>query len=89
MLNFFFILPLIYSSSYSAFLISYVFIYLFLCKLFIITSLLSLIGATLTLPGIAGIVLTIGMAVDANVLIFERIKEENLKRLTLAIMVAR
>ena len=37
---------------------------------------LSAIGATLTLPGIAGIVLTIGMAVDANVLIFERIKEE-------------
>ena len=33
-------------------------------------------GATLTLPGIAGIVLTIGMAVDANVLIFERIREE-------------
>jgi preprotein translocase subunit SecD len=38
--------------------------------------LLSMIGATLTLPGIAGIVLTIGMAVDANVLVFERIKEE-------------
>jgi preprotein translocase subunit SecD len=38
--------------------------------------LLSIIGATLTLPGIAGIVLTVGMAVDANVLIFERIKEE-------------
>ena len=38
--------------------------------------LLSLIGATLTLPGIAGIVLTVGMAVDANVLIFERIREE-------------
>jgi preprotein translocase subunit SecD len=37
---------------------------------------LSLIGATLTLPGIAGLVLTIGMAVDANVLIFERIREE-------------
>ena len=37
---------------------------------------LSVIGATLTLPGIAGIVLTIGMAVDANVLIFERIREE-------------
>ena len=37
---------------------------------------LSMIGATLTLPGIAGIVLTIGMAVDANVLIFERIREE-------------
>jgi preprotein translocase subunit SecD len=41
-----------------------------------IFSLLSIIGATLTLPGIAGIVLTIGMAVDANVLIFERIREE-------------
>jgi preprotein translocase subunit SecD len=38
--------------------------------------LLSLIGGTLTLPGIAGIVLTIGMAVDANVLVFERIREE-------------
>ncbi len=37
---------------------------------------LSMIGATLTLPGIAGIVLTVGMAVDANVLIFERIREE-------------
>ena len=37
---------------------------------------LSLLQATLTLPGIAGIVLTIGMAVDANVLIFERIREE-------------
>ena len=35
-----------------------------------------MIGGTLTLPGIAGIVLTIGMAVDANVLIFERIREE-------------
>jgi preprotein translocase subunit SecD len=42
----------------------------------IILAVLSLIGATLTLPGIAGIVLTMGMAVDANVLIFERIKEE-------------
>ena len=41
-----------------------------------IFGLLSLIGATLTLPGIAGIVLTVGMAVDANVLIFERIREE-------------
>ena len=36
----------------------------------------SLLGATLTLPGIAGIVLTIGMAVDSNVLIYERIREE-------------
>ena len=41
-----------------------------------IFGLLSAIGATLTLPGIAGIVLTIGMAVDANVLVFERIREE-------------
>ena len=41
-----------------------------------IIALLSILQATLTLPGIAGIVLTIGMAVDANVLIFERIKEE-------------
>ncbi len=42
----------------------------------IILSTLSLLGATLTLPGIAGIALTMGMSVDANVLIFERIKEE-------------
>jgi len=42
----------------------------------LIFGLLSGVGATLTLPGIAGIVLTIGMAVDANVLIFERIREE-------------
>ncbi|ANT61209.1 preprotein translocase subunit SecD [Salipiger sp. CCB-MM3] len=42
----------------------------------LIFGLLSTIGATLTLPGIAGIVLTVGMAVDANVLIFERIREE-------------
>ena len=46
-------------------------------NILIIISIMSLIpGATLTLPGIAGIVLTVGMAVDANVLIFERIKEE-------------
>ncbi|WP_334128978.1 protein translocase subunit SecD [Sneathiella sp.] len=45
-------------------------------NIFIIMAVLSVIGATLTLPGIAGIVLTIGMAVDANVLIFERIREE-------------
>ncbi|MCU9838034.1 protein translocase subunit SecD [Ruegeria sp. WL0004] len=42
----------------------------------LIFGLLSVIGGTLTLPGIAGIVLTVGMAVDANVLIFERIREE-------------
>ena len=45
-------------------------------NLIIMVAILSLLQATLTLPGIAGIVLTIGMAVDANVLIFERIKEE-------------
>jgi preprotein translocase subunit SecD len=42
----------------------------------LIFGLLSIVGATLTLPGIAGIVLTIGMAVDANVIVFERIREE-------------
>ena len=42
----------------------------------LIVGLMSLLGATLTLPGIAGIVLTLGMAVDANVLIYERIREE-------------
>ncbi len=47
-----------------------------LANLVLIVALLSLLQATLTLPGIAGIVLTVGMAVDANVLIFERIREE-------------
>ncbi|MDH5258784.1 MAG: protein translocase subunit SecD [Gammaproteobacteria bacterium] len=45
-------------------------------NLVLIVAILSLLQATLTLPGIAGIVLTVGMAVDANVLIFERIREE-------------
>lgn len=45
-------------------------------NLVLLVALLSMIGATLTLPGIAGMVLTLGMAVDANVLIFERIREE-------------
>ncbi|MBL4602847.1 MAG: protein translocase subunit SecD [Emcibacteraceae bacterium] len=45
-------------------------------NILMIFGILSLLGATLTLPGIAGIVLTVGMAVDANVLIFERIREE-------------
>jgi len=45
-------------------------------NLFIIIGILTLFEATLTLPGIAGLILTVGMAVDANVLIFERIKEE-------------
>ena len=47
-----------------------------LFNLVLITGIMSLLGATLTLPGIAGIVLTVGMAVDANVLIFARIREE-------------
>ena len=45
-------------------------------NLILMVALLSMLGATLTMPGIAGIVLTVGMAVDANVLIFERIREE-------------
>jgi len=48
-----------------------------IANLILIIAVMSLIpGATLTLPGIAGIVLTVGMAVDANVLIFERVREE-------------
>jgi preprotein translocase subunit SecD len=46
------------------------------CNLVLLVSFMSILGATLTLPGIAGIVLTVGMAVDANVLIFARIREE-------------
>lgn len=46
------------------------------CNLVLLVAFMSMIGATLTLPGIAGIVLTVGMAVDANVLIFSRIREE-------------
>lgn len=49
-------------------------------NLLIVLSILALFDATLTLPGIAGLVLTVGMAVDANVLILERIKEERRKR---------
>lgn len=45
-------------------------------NLILLSAVLSIIGATLTLPGIAGFVLTVGMAVDANVLIYERIREE-------------
>jgi preprotein translocase subunit SecD/SecD/SecF fusion protein len=45
-------------------------------NLFIMLAILSIMGATLTLPGMAGILLTLGMAVDANVLINERVREE-------------
>jgi len=48
-------------------------------NIFFIFGILASLGATLTLPGIAGIVLTIGMSVDANVIIFERIREEILR----------
>ncbi|MBC8525769.1 MAG: protein translocase subunit SecD [Candidatus Cloacimonetes bacterium] len=47
-----------------------------ICNVLIIMAVLTMLNAALTLPGIAGIILTIGMAVDANVLIFERIREE-------------
>ena len=50
-----------------------------LVNLFFLVGILTIFEATLTLPGIAGIILTVGMAVDANVLIFERIKEESKK----------
>ena len=52
-------------------------------NLILLTGLMSIIGVTLTLPGIAGIVLTIGMAIDSNILIFERIKEEKKINLTI------
>ena len=47
-----------------------------IAKLLMLMGVLTILEATLTLPGIAGIILTVGMAVDANVLIFERIREE-------------
>ena len=57
-------------------------------NIILIMGCLAAFGATLTLPGIAGIILTIGMAVDANVLIFERIREELRKGLTVRAAVA-
>ena len=51
-------------------------------NLILLVACMSLLGATLTLPGIAGIVLTVGMAVDANVLIFARIREELARRMS-------
>lgn len=51
-------------------------------NLVLLVAIMSALGATLTLPGIAGIVLTVGMAVDANVLIFSRIKEELLNNMS-------
>ncbi|MUM78243.1 protein translocase subunit SecD [Pseudodesulfovibrio sp. F-1] len=57
-------------------------------NIMLIMSGLALFGATLTLPGIAGIILTIGMAVDANVIIFERIREEMRRGLTVRAAIA-
>ena len=59
-----------------------------ICNLFFLFGVLVSFGAVLTLPGIAGIVLTMGMAVDANVIIYERIKEELRMGKTLAMSVA-
>ena len=56
-------------------------------NMFFLLALLSSLSATLTLPGVAGIILTIGMAVDANVIIFERIKEELKKGATLKLAI--
>lgn len=59
-----------------------------LFNVLLIFGVLAALGATLTLPGMAGIVLTIGMAVDANVIIFERIREEILKGKVLKLAIA-
>jgi len=50
--------------------------FVLICNVVLLTACLSLFGAALTLPGIAGIMLTVGMAVDANILIYERVREE-------------
>lgn len=70
-----FILVLIFMAIYYRVFGLFANVALFL-NLVLLIAALSMFGATLTLPGIAGIVLTVGMAVDANVLIFERIREE-------------
>ena len=50
-----------------------------LMNLVVLLGVMQMMGATLSLPGIAGIILTVGIAVDANILIFERIREEREK----------
>ncbi|MCI2425062.1 protein translocase subunit SecD [Candidatus Acetothermia bacterium] len=70
-----FILVLLYMPIYYRFL-GLAAVFTLILTMLIVFGGLALFGATLTLPGIAGILLTIGMAVDANVIIFERIKEE-------------
>ncbi len=71
-----FILILIYMILYYGFIPGLIADGALLCNIFLLVGILASFSAVLTLPGIAGIVLTMGMAVDANVLIFERIREE-------------
>ncbi|MBR5328361.1 MAG: protein translocase subunit SecDF [Paludibacteraceae bacterium] len=71
-----FILILLYMIIYYGLIPGLIADFALLCNVFLLVGVLSSFSAVLTLPGIAGIVLTMGMAVDANVLIYERIREE-------------
>ena len=71
-----FILILLYMIVYYGLIPGLIADFALLCNVFLLAGILSSFSAVLTLPGIAGIVLTMGMAVDANVLIYERIREE-------------
>ena len=71
-----FVVVLIFMLFYYSFSAGFIADIALIANLFFLIGVLASFGATLTLPGIAGIVLTLGMAVDANVLVFERIREE-------------
>ena len=71
-----FVLILLYMIMYYGLVPGLIADFALLCNVFLLAGILSSFSAVLTLPGIAGIVLTMGMAVDANVLIYERIREE-------------
>ena len=71
-----FVLIMLYMICYYGFTAGMIANFALLCNVFLLAGILSSFSAVLTLPGIAGIVLTMGMAVDANVLIYERIREE-------------
>jgi len=71
-----FVLILLYMILYYGLIPGLIADFALLCNVFLLVGILSSFSAVLTLPGIAGIVLTMGMAVDANVLIYERIREE-------------
>ena len=71
-----FVLILLYMIMYYGLIPGLIADFALLCNVFLLAGILSSFSAVLTLPGIAGIVLTLGMAVDANVLIYERIREE-------------